>query len=188
MLFTARLGRSLALATLLAGLLSLAPSGCKRASCDTDALDELNRALDQMPRSTRMEVAALGLVDACGRGENPLPGGLMQALRGINQAPPDMRDIVVFRGVATEIGLWTAVCPSGADAIATMAKLSPDEQTKALVEACDLASHVDFANRDELLAASPADVMLASLAYVYLEKNNNGADRARAAARGLLGR
>ena len=167
----------------------IAPASCKSKPtvCDPKGLDSLEEALREGPSDHRAEMAAMGLSQACSKGETQLPSGLKRALEGVSGAPPDHRSLVVLRGISEEMGLFGKVCKGGPKALSTMAAVAPDEKLDALWKACGLSDDVGFATRGDLNLQALDQILMALMVHRWLLDGNVDDARAKLFARGLAG-
>lgn len=174
---------------LLVLLLVAVSPGCKSRPkvCDAEGLEKIEAALREVSPAQRAEMASMGLVEACGGGEQPLPSGLRTALETVYQAPPEFRTAGMMRGVASESGLLGQVCKGGPGAVAAMGEVAPDEKLDTLWKGCGLGDDAGFATRGELNLQPPEQTLVALMLHRWLKDGGVDGDRAKKLARAVAG-
>lgn len=148
------------------------------ADCDRDAVGKVVGALGAVDASMRVELAALGVAEACKQPN-------VKALAQVAQLPPDMRRLIDMKVGAEALELWMATCPKGPGALAAASREAAPADRVALWETCSMEARGHF-TQSEWTGATGL-VVAPLLVGAWLEADGVAKDQARAIARALAG-
>ncbi len=112
------------------------------------------------------------------------PPGLQAMLDDLERVAPDMRAMIVAKGISENIFLFKRVCPKASDVFETLAALPPENKTTFLIEGCGLQG-LGLARRDEMVGADMVNLLVAVMLYGWMKDEE--VPRAREICRFALG-
>lgn len=96
------------------------------------------------------------------------PPELQAMLNDLENVSPDMRAMMVAKGIHKNISLFRRVCPKASEVFEAVAAMPPDKKTTFLIEGCGL-QNLGLARRDEMVDADLANLLVAVMLYGWMK-------------------
>lgn len=137
---------------------------------DTKKQAEAKKAKDAIvtaPAEMRAVLAAAAIAEL---DQAALPASLVEGLKALTHAPPDMRATLLAKSLSENLGLLEEVCGSdGKQLMQSMATMDPAGRESALWEGCDMERHGVISKSDRAVS-DPMLALFAHMVFVHVSK------------------